>query len=862
VVTKNLKGSRQVVLMSLLLLATATSAWAEVSCQADVDRRVVAPGGQLVLTLHASGNISGQPRHVRPRIDGVEVVPGGTSQSFHVSGGRSENTVDITYYLVVRRQDDFQIPAVTFSFEGETCATRPIAIAVTAAVDPAAGVNVGSGQAKPSVADSGGKAGKPGDGHFITLEVDREEVWVGQQVLLTFRYFHRKSAWNQPSYTAPRTEGFWRVDLPPERNFRRTVEGYIYDVTEIRYALFPTRAGELSVDPAHLEIAGDPFDRFFGRRTRGAVRLHTEPIALTVKALPLPRPQRFSGIVADRLTFTATVDRDTVPRGEPLSLRLQVTADGFLKSFGGVPLPEPDGVRLHDASENLREDTNGPRYQATFSQEKAAVPSQEGTLRFPSLDLIYFDTGQGRYLTSSTDLPAVVVTPSDLPTLGEERSGFRRTEIARLGNDLAFIHPVTGPVRGQRLPRVGGGLWWGLLLAPWLLLLAYRWQLGRLDARRRDPAGLRRRQALPTARRRLDEAAAEADADALARAVLGFVADRTGRPVAGLGIAEVARWAEAQDRAALGERLTAILDHCDGSRFGGQEVADVQALAHEVKSLLPRLMSDDSRAAAGPAATLALLVSVGLGLVAMPAAAQTGGPGADPARLAAEGNQAYTEGNLDDALSRYREAIELGGDASDLHYNLANTHARRGELGRAIAGYLRAQRLTPRDPDIRRNLEWVRSHTSDLELTGHGLPPVIAQLDRAAHWLAVREWGLVLLILSWLGAIPVAWSWRRGVLEPGVRRLVIGVLAVLVLTAAVAATRWYEEQWRRTAVVVVEEVEVRSGPSTTFPVVFQIHDGLTLQVRGEREGWSRVGLGGDWVGWVPTGTLDPLRSDG
>ncbi len=35
----------------------------------------------------------------------------------------------------------------------------------------------------------------------------------------------------------------------------------------IRYALFPTRAGELTVDPAHLEIAGDPFDRFFGRRT-------------------------------------------------------------------------------------------------------------------------------------------------------------------------------------------------------------------------------------------------------------------------------------------------------------------------------------------------------------------------------------------------------------------------------------------------------------------------------------------------------------------------------------------------------------------------------------------------------------------
>jgi uncharacterized protein YraI len=58
---------------------------------------------------------------------------------------------------------------------------------------------------------------------------------------------------------------------------------------------------------------------------------------------------------------------------------------------------------------------------------------------------------------------------------------------------------------------------------------------------------------------------------------------------------------------------------------------------------------------------------------------------------------------------------------------------------------------------------------------------------------------------------------------------------------------------------VVEEVEVRSGPATTFPVVFRIHDGLTLAIRGERDGWSRIGLGGDWVGWVPAGTLEPVR---
>ena len=78
----------------------------------------------------------------------------------------------------------------------------------------------------------------------------------------------------------------------------------------------------------------------------------------------------------------------------------------------------------------------------------------------------------------------------------------------------------------------------------------------------------------------------------------------------------------------------------------------------------------------------------------------------------------------------------------------------------------------------------------------------------------------------------------------------------------VVATRWYEERVRDTAVVVVEEAEVRSGPATTFPVVFRIHDGLTLVIRGERDGWARIGLGGDWVGWVPAGALERVRRAG
>ncbi len=77
--------------------------------------------------------------------------------------------------------------------------------------------------------------------------------------------------------------------------------------------------------------------------------------------------------------------------------------------------------------------------------------------------------------------------------------------------------------------------------------------------------------------------------------------------------------------------------------------------------------------------------------------------------------------------------------------------------------------------------------------------------------------------------------------------------------SAVVAWRWYDERVLDHAVVVVAEAEVRSGPDATFPVVFQVHDGLALQIRGERAGWCQVALGGEWNGWLPGSAVERVR---
>ncbi len=196
-----------------------------------------------------------------------------------------------------------------------------------------------------------------------------------------------------------------------------------------------------------------------------------------------------------------------------------------------------------------------------------------------------------------------------------------------------------------------------------------------------------------------------------------------------------------------------------------------------------------------------------------------------------------------------------------LHFNLGNTYARSGQLGQAVVSYLRAERLAPRDRDVRANLAWVRRHISDLELSEDSLPLFIAQFVGLVRALTLDQWGLVLVVLVWVVAALLAWGWYREEVTSTLRRLLLTGVAALVIVAAITGGRWYGERVRDSAVVVVPEVVVRSGPAANFSALFEVHDGLTLSIAERREGWVRVGLGGNWEGWVPDQSVVPVRLD-
>ena len=850
--------SRVVPVLVCLSMAAGVAAAADLT--AAVDRSEASRGDQVLLTITLTGESRDLPAPGLPAIDGVTVSRGGTSQNFQMINGAVSTSVAWTYYLRIESDQDVQIPAFEADVDGEKVRSTAITIHI---VDKGPGGSGGSGQS-PTTPPAGTGAGED---HFVTLTVDRDTAYVGEQVVLVFRYHANPYArgLDRPQYTPPRTEGFWREDLPPNRNYQDVVGGQRYEITEIRYALFPTRPGVLTIEPARVTIPADPFADFFSsrrRRSRSAPQeISTGAVEITVQALPLPRPAAFSGLVSRQVDLTATVDLDTVPRGEPVSLSLSLGADGSLKSISELSWQAPESMQSHEAGGGLDTKKDHGRLFSRLTQEKVLIPLEEGPLALPPVEVVYFDPSSATYASVSRNLGSLFVRAGERPVAGDSPGRALRAEIERLAHDLRFAHPVTQGLRTRRASLTANPIWWAVLLVPVVLLGVLRVQLSREASRLRDPLGTRRRGALGRARSVLQASRRDGqDPDVGARvvgAVYGFVADKTGRSSAGMKSSHLLEYATRIGRVDTGERLVDLVTRCEAVRYGLVESEQsCQDLAKEADSLLASL---EKAAVKAPVVVLkTLIVSLLLlGIAAADAAMaqdDQAGPGADPMRLMAEGVRAYTDGDLDAAVARFEAAAAVSHDA-DVYYNLGNARARRGELGHAVANYLRAGRLAPRDPDIRANLAWVRSHTQDIELEGAPLPPVIRQLGAILVALSLDELCLLLIAALWFAALVIAWAWWRTGWTPAMRRL--GMVSGFILLAILAnsAWRWYDHRVKDVAVVVVAEADVRSGPETSFPVVFQVHDGLTLQVKARRDDWSQVTLGGEWNGWLPSEAL-------
>ena len=199
-------------------------------------------------------------------------------------------------------------------------------------------------------------------------------------------------------------------------------------------------------------------------------------------------------------------------------------------------------------------------------------------------------------------------------------------------------------------------------------------------------------------------------------------------------------------------------------------------------------------------------------------------------------NKLYEEGKFTEAAAAYPKLLQSGQSSAALYFNLGNAFFKSGQIGRAIAAYRLAEQITPRDPDVRANLQFARNQTQ-----GPTLAP--SRWQRWLGRLTLNEWTVLAACALWLWLLLLAILQWRPALKPVLRAYVLCLaIATGLLCACVAATL-HETRFTRVAVVITPDATVRYGPLAESPTSFTVNDGAELQVLDQKDEWLQVSAG-------------------
>ena len=417
------------------------------------------------------------------------VLGNNRSNNISIINGEYKRSVKWTLQLMARQIGEYVIPAIRFGNER----SKPFQVSV-----------------KPS-----SLASLPHDEHILELSVDRSEVHVQSQVILTMRLLSATDiAAYQFGEIAAQDLDLVIEPLGDLRQYQTRIADRSYLALEQQFALFPQQSGQLDIPPVLAEVrlrsrsrsAIDPFNS--GGKVR---RFRSQPLVINVK----PIPAEFDGdywLPADRVELREQwpADLSGLVAGEPVTRSIVMIADGLTAAqLPEIELQAIDGIKQYPDQPVLQDRRSSKGISAQRAQKVALIPGSAGVYRVPEVSINWWNRATGRLETATLPARELMVAP------GVEAA------------PTAMLPPPTAAVPQSAPLAITTGasrfwVWLSLFLACGWLVTAVYWWLGRSRSKQARAASSEA-EGNPVSLRdasRMLRAACEKDDSASARAAL------------------------------------------------------------------------------------------------------------------------------------------------------------------------------------------------------------------------------------------------------------------------------------------------------------------------------------------------------
>jgi len=844
-----------VLLVCLALNACPPNAHAaDITVRARLDTAELPVGQSTTLAIEVQG-AQDVPAPELANVGDLTVRYIGPSTQISIVNGRMTSSITHRYSVAPQKAGRFTLGPIAIPYQGSTLDGGSVTLTAVAA-----GTSARANRARGN-APAAAPGGRPIQ---LSLTTPKTAVYLHERLPVVVRLSVGNVRVSGLEYPRVPGDGFALEAFPqPSQRAEQTANGRI-QVVEFRTILTPHRSGSLTIGPATMAMnqaaqqrRGDPFfSSFFGGRQQ-EIEVASEPIVLEVAPLPTTgRPASFGGGVG---TFTMQISAAPreVAEGDPVTVTIKIRARGSLEQVTPPSFADTETLRTYPIQQTSQGGADTADVQERVF-EQVVIPGRAGTETLPGLELGYFDPDAAAYRTTRTAPIALRVTPraADDPrpqVVGAAPQLLEKEET--LGRDIVFIKDAPGhlaPIGSRLYRRPSFWLLQPLPLLAWLGVVLYDRRRKRLhgDAgyARFTRAGRRARRALALAESARASGDRRAFYDQITRTVSEYLAAKLALPPGGVTAETVAaRLDDQRIPSAVADEVRDLFATCERVRFA-PDAADESDMQHTLARATGIIRSvERTRKLTVPIGTALLLGAVVLAGIATAAE--------NPVALFFRANELYGAERFAEAAATYEQVLDQGHESAALHFNIGNAYFKDGDVGRAVLGYERARRTTPRDPDLAANLAYARTlseETDDPSLVRALLLPLADRMSsNELVWTTSLAYTLLMGLLIVMRLAPGA--------ARGARLAAGGAAIVLVIAGTSAVYRIATVDLPPWAVVVgPDDRSIRFEPSATGTEHFAVKPGRVLRILVERDTWAQVARRDGKRGWVERATLVPL----
>lgn len=452
-----------------------------------------------------------------PEISDFRVLGGpNQSTSMQYINGSMSQSISFSFVLEAKEEGEFTLAPARIKSNGKTVSSNEIKIRVVKGqTQSATQSNSSGGQKKQTQASAGSD-----NNLFARIEVSKRNAYIGEKITANLKIYSRVSIVNFDDWKMPAFEGFWQKEIGQNQQIQLqndVIDGVMYQTGLIKQVvLYPTKSGELTIDPMELSVivreraqgrGRSVFDQFFGGYQDFKKPIKSNSVKVNVKPYPGAKPADFCGLTG-KLRMKATIDKTETKSNEAVTLKIKVSGDGNLYQLQPLDIEFPPDIEVYDpkTSDNIKASANGISGSRTF--EYVLIPRYAGDFQIGPFSMSYFDPASKSFKTERQDAFDLIVEKGegddDVASQGVNITN--KEDIKLIGSDIRYIKQGQYPILNGKSYFYRSVPFYACIAAPLLLFVLLIGYAQYQKSQGKDVVRLKSKRATKLAKKRLVKA--------------------------------------------------------------------------------------------------------------------------------------------------------------------------------------------------------------------------------------------------------------------------------------------------------------------------------------------------------------------